>query len=330
MKQSYYIFSSGALHRKDNSITLEKEDGTMGDIPVERIYDIYVFAEMQYNTSLFTFLSQHGILLHMFNYYEYYTGTFYPKEAKISGDLLIKQVEHYSDYEKRLKIAREFVASGADNIYRNLRYYNGRGKDLAECMDYVKRIERTLEKASTIEEIMGCEGSMRREYYRAWNIIINADINFEKRVKRPPDNMINTMISFCNSLLYTKILSEIYKTQINPTISYLHQPGTKRFSLALDISEVFKPLIVDRLIFALFNKNIITEDDFDDEIGYLRIKEKGIKRIVEEFEKRLKETIKHKTLNRDVSYKHLIRLEIYKLIKHIYGEEDYTGFRIWW
>ena len=74
------------------------------------------------------------------------------------------------------------------------------------------------------------------------------------------------MISYCNSLLYTKILSEIYKTQLNPTISYLHQPGTNRFSLSLDISEIFKPLIVDRMIFAMLNKNQITQDDFDSEI----------------------------------------------------------------
>lgn len=65
----------------------------------------------------------------------------------------------------------------------------------------------------------------------------------------PPDNMINSLISFVNSLIYAKTLSEVYHTQLNPTISYLHQPGARRFSLCLDLSEIFKPLIADRLIF---------------------------------------------------------------------------------
>lgn len=330
MKQSYYFFSNGELHRKDDSLVLIKEDGSKADIPIERIYDLYIFGEMRYNSALFNFLSKNGISVHMFNYYDFYVGSFCPRETLVSGALLVNQVEHYIDGTKRLAIAKEFILCASDNIYRNLRYYNGRGKDLQEYMDYIEAMKTSMEVAESVEELMGCEGNMRRKYYEAFNIIVNQDIDFTKRVKRPPDNMINTLISFCNSLLYTKILSEIYKTQINPTISYLHEPGTKRFSLSLDISEVFKPLIVDRLIFSLLNKNIINEDDFDEEIGYLRMKENGMKKIVEKFEEKMKTTIKHKTLNRDVSYQHLIRLEIYKLIKHLMNEEKYVGFRIWW
>jgi len=85
--------------------------------------------------------------------------------------------------------------------------------------------------------------------------------------------MINSLISFVNSLIYTTVLSEIYKTQLNPTISYLHEPGVKRFSLCLDIAEIFKPLIGDRMIFSLLNKNQITEDDFEEDSNYLYLKE---------------------------------------------------------
>ena len=80
---------------------------------------------------------------------------------------------------------------------------------------------------------MGIEGNIRKSYYSAWNIIVDQEINFDKRVIHPPDNMINSLISFVNSLIYSKVLSEIYKTQLNPTISYLHEPGVRRFSLCL-------------------------------------------------------------------------------------------------
>lgn len=138
------------------------------------------------------------------------------------------------------------------------------------------------------------------------------------------------MISFVNFMIYAKILSEIYHTQLNPTISYLHEPGARRFSLCLDVSEVFKPLIGDRLIFSLLNRKQIMEDSFTKELNFLHLKKEVSALISRELEERLKKTIMHKELGRQVSYQYLIRLEAYKLIKHLIGEKEYDGFKIWW
>ena len=131
-------------------------------------------------------------------------------------------------------------------------------------------------------------------------------------------------------MIYAKILSEIYHTQLNQTISYLHEPGVRRFSLCLDVSEVFKPLIGDRLIFSLLNRKQITEDSFTKELNFLHLKKEASALISRELEERLKKTIMHKELGRQVSYQYLIRLEAYKLIKHLIGEKEYEGFKIWW
>ena len=177
---------------------------------------------------------------------------------------------------------------------------------------------------------MGYEGNIRKIYYSAWNIIVNQEIDFDKRVMHPPDNMINSLISFVNSLIYTKVLCQVYQTQLNPTISYLHEPSYRRFSLCLDIAEIFKPLIGDRLIFSLLNKNQITEKSFTKDLNYLHLTKEASRTIVAELDERMKTTIKHKDLDKNVSYEYLIRLEAYKLIKHILGEKEYEGFEIWW
>lgn len=197
-------------------------------------------------------------------------------------------------------------------------------------MQEIDYLRRQLSKAETIEELMGIEGNIRKTYYSAWNEIVNQEIKFEKRVMHPPDNMINSLISFVNSLIYAKTLSEVYHTQLNPTISYLHQPGARRFSLCLDLSEIFKPLIADRLIFSLLNRRQITENSFTKEFNFLHLKKEASQLIVTELEARLKQTIMHRDLGRQVSYQYLIRLEAYKLIKHLIGEKEYEGFRIWW
>lgn len=242
MKQSFYVYNNGDLKRKDNTLQFTSFDGEKRDIPIERISDIYVMSEMSFNTPFLTYLAQYGIPMHFFNYYNYYTGSFYPKESLLSGQLLVKQVEYYTDYEKRIVLARKFIEAAADNIYRNLRYYNGRGKDVSEYMREIDYFRRKIPECMKVDELMGIEGNIRRQYYAAWNVIVNQEIHFEKRVMHPPDNMINSLISFVNSLIYARTLSEIYHTQMNPTISYLHEPGVRRYSLCLDLSEVFKPL----------------------------------------------------------------------------------------
>ena len=330
MKQSFYVYNNGDLKRKDNTLRFTSYEGEKRDIPIERLSDIYVMSEMTINTAFINYISQYGIPMHFFNYYNFYTGSYYPKESLLAGQLLVKQVEHYTQSEKRIVIARKFIEAAVDNIYRNLRYYNSRGKDVSEYMKEIDYLRRKIPKCECIEELMGIEGNVRRQYYASWNVIVNQEINFEKRVMHPPDNMINSLISFVNSLIYSKTLSEIYHTQLNPTISYLHEPGVRRYSLCLDLSEVFKPLIGDRLIFSLLNRNQITEDSFTEELNFLHLKKEASKIIVTEFEKKLKQTIMHKELGRQVSYQYLIRLEAYKLIKHLIGEKEYEGFKIWW
>lgn len=330
MGESFYIFRDGELKREDNNIIMKSASGEKKHLKAEVVEEIYLFGEVNLNTKLLNYASQKGVHIHIFNYYGFYSGSFFPREANISGFLLVKQAKAYDNFDKRIRLAKEIIKSGTFNIYRNLRYYNGRGRGLKDYMDDISRLIANFDDARSINEIMGIEGNIRKKYYRAWNLIIKQDIDFKKRVKRPPDNMINSLISFINSLIYTTVLSEIYKTQLNPTISFLHEPGSKRFSLALDIAEIFKPLIGDRMIFSLLNKNQITEDDFEKESEYLYLKENAKKIILREYDNRLGKTIRHKDLDRDVSYRYLIRLECYKLIKGITGESEYKGFRIWW
>ena len=103
VKQSLYIYNSGDLKRKDNTLRFTNYEGEKRDVPIERISDIYVMSEMSFNTAFLNYISKYGISIHFFNYYNYYTGSYYPKDALLAGGLLVKQAEYYSDYEKRLQ-----------------------------------------------------------------------------------------------------------------------------------------------------------------------------------------------------------------------------------
>ncbi len=336
MAQSYYIFRSGRLRRRQNTLYLEQEseDGQVQrqPIPVENVRDLYLFGEIDLNTKLLSFLAQNEITIHCFNYYGFYVGSFYPRETNVSGHLLVRQVEYYLDPQKRLEIAREFVSGALFHIRRNLNYYRNRGKQVDEALTVVESCMERIGSCQSIAELMSEEGRARDAYYAAFNEILELEQPFEKRVKRPPDNMVNASLSFGNSLLYAATLSEIYVTQLNPTVSYLHEPSQRRFSLALDLAEIFKPLVVDRLIFRLLNRNEIGEEDFES-VGEARgiyMKDDARKKFVRAFEETLQTTVQHRQLKRNVSYRQLIRLEAYKLIRHLIGIEPYKALRAWW
>ena len=105
----------------------------------------------------------------------------------------------------------------------------------------------------------------------------------------------------------------------------------RRFSLSLDLAEIFKPLIIDRIIFRLFNRQQLDESKhFETNVDGCYLNENGRKLFIAEFDEQLKQTISHRRLKRHVSYQRLIRLECYKLIKHLVEMEPYQALRPWW
>lgn len=322
------------MSRKDNTLKFvpADEDGIEGMpkyIPVESVDNLYTFGALDANSALYNFLGKEQISVHFFDYYEHYTGSFMPKEYLLSGKVLVAQTNAYSKLSKRIVIAQKFIEGAAFNMLKNLRYYNNRSKDTTSQIEKIESLMLQITACTEIDMLMGVEGNIRQTYYQAFDLIIN-DFEMGNRSKQPPSNEVNAMVSFVNMMCYTLCLDMIYHTQLNPTISFLHQPGFRRFSLALDLAEVFKPLLADRLIFSLLNKKIIQKSDFDHQLNSCLLKDSGRKKVVKAWDEKLNETIKHRSLGRSVSYKHLVKLECYKLVKHILAMEEYKPFKAWW
>ena len=323
MGRNFYIFSNGTIRRKENTVFFETEKEKI-PIPIEDIEQIFLFGEINLNTKFLNFMSQKGIVVHIFNYYGWYSGSFYPKENLVSGVLLVKQVQHYIDNSKRLFLASAFVDGAISNLKRNLEKRQNYEREIEK----IKEFQTKIKEVSNITELMSIEAHVRKIYYSVWEKLTGWE--FGEREIRPPKNPLNAMISFGNSLLYAQILKEIYETALNPTISYLHEPQERRFSLALDIAEIFKPIFVDRLIFKLINNNQITLNHFEQSLNFAYLNYEGRKIFVKEFDNFLNSTLKHRTLKRKVKYRSFIKLELYKLIKHLLGESKYKPLKVWW
>ena len=339
MKKTYYLFNPGVLERKDNTLKFTPyEVNDNGDfihplqpryLPVEDVGELYAFGSLRANSALFNFLGQKDVAVHFFDYYENYTGSFMPRDGLLSGRMLLAQTAFYQNKKKRVALAQKFIEGAAANMLKNLNYYDRRGKDLSPQIERINNLVEGISGTTEIDELMGLEGNIRMSYYEAFDLILN-DFQMEGRSKQPPQNEVNALISFGNMMCYSQCLRAIHQTQLNPTISYLHTPGERRYSLCLDLSEIFKPVIVDRIIFKVLNKKEIQEKHFDKKLNRCLLNEEGRKIFVRNFEEKLNETIQHRKLGRSVSYKHLIKLECYKLCKHLLEIEEYKPLKMWW
>ncbi|MEG0510890.1 MAG: type I-B CRISPR-associated endonuclease Cas1b [Clostridia bacterium] len=328
MGSTRYITSEGELTRKDNSLCFRK-NGKNVYIPVENTKEIFCLNEVSINTKLLDFLSSNNIIVHFFNYFEGYSGTYYPRNQYNSGKLLIKQVEAFKG--KRLIIAKAIVKGIGLNIHEVLyHYYKHNRKEVKNTIDWIKKeFVLSLNAADSIQSLMGIEGELWQRFYSEFKIILPEDFIMNKRVKRPPDNPINAMISFGNSILYSKTISAIYRTHLDQRISFLHEPSEGRFSLSLDICEVFKPVVVFKTIFDLVNnKKIKIDKHFEKKLNYCILNEEGKKIFIEAFEKRMESVFTHSKLNRKTTYRTAIKLDCYKLIKFILEDIEFIPFSL--
>ncbi|MDO5293881.1 MAG: type I-B CRISPR-associated endonuclease Cas1b [bacterium] len=328
MGSTRYITSMGELSRKDNSLCFRKE-GKNVYIPIENTREIYCMNEVGINTKLLDFLSQNHVIVHFFNYYQGYSGTFYPKEHYCSGRLLVKQVEAFD--KKRIIVAKAIVKGIGVNIYEVLyHYYKHDKKEVKETLDWIKiNLNNQIEQADNIKQVLGAEGDLWQRFYSTFQYYLPQEFLMNKRVKRPPDNPINALISFGNSLLYTKTIAAIYQTHLDQRISFLHEPSEGRFSLSLDLCEVFKPIIVFRTIFDLVNnRRIQVEKHFDKKVNYCLLNEEGRKIFIEAFEERMESIFLHSKLKRKVSYRTAMKLDCYKLIKYILEDQEFIPYSI--
>jgi CRISP-associated protein Cas1 len=319
MKKNYYIFKCGRLKRKDNTICYElMEEENKITLPIETILDIYIYCNTDINTACFEILNKYNINIHLFDHYGNSIGSYITNKELLSGFSTINQVNKFNEH--RLLTAKEFLNGAKHSIKKNLLEYN-------IDVEYIDKVD--LNSSINIEQLMGYEATIRKYYYSKFDNIFKY-YKFEKRTKQPPKNELNALISFGNMLCYSVCLRSIKKTQLDSTISFLHEPGVRRHSLSLDIAEIFKPLYVDRIIFKLINKKMINDDHFIRTDEYCFLNDSGKKLFITEWEEKLKTSIRNENLNRDVSYRELIDLECYKLLKFINEDIEYESLKLNW
>lgn len=329
-QDNHHIFADGELSRSEDTLRIDTLDGEIKHLPVESVGTIYLHGQIDFNTRALGLLNEHGTAVHVFGWNDYYVGSYLPKRQHQSGNTVVEQVRAYDDSDRRLAIAQDIIRASIHNMRTNLQYYDARDHDFASEVQTLQTQSDRVKSVTGVQELRGVEATARKAYYSCFDRILRDPFELTRREYNPPSNEANALVSFLNAMVYTTCVSAIRNTALDPTVGFVHEPGDRRFTLSLDIADIFKPILADRVIFRLVNRQQLDFDDFESELDGCLLTEDGRLTVLKEFEETLDRTVEHPRLDRNVSYKTLVQTDVYSLKKHILTGEPYRPTERWW
>jgi len=321
-------------------------------VPLIKIDEVIVLGEVTLTASAMHLLLERNIEITFLSHYGQFRGRLSPPFSK-NGILRLAQYHAHHDMTKRCELARSFVIGKLSNQRTMLQRYNRRLADAGtrQAIEQMGQLQHqlanlSLEKAhgakrqtrgdhliagTPLETILGLEGAGSAAYFGSFGKLLSDPKRwpFSGRVKRPPTDPVNALLSFGYSLLTNKVASAVQMVGFDHFVGYLHSTVHGRPALALDLMEEFRPIIVDSVVLTLLNNRMFTGNDFVAELGAYRLKDERRKVFFTKFEERLNEEINHPLFGYKVTYRRCVELQARILAKFVTGEiEEYVPFLI--
>jgi CRISPR-associated protein Cas1 len=155
------------------------------------------------------------------------------------------------------------------------------------ALDWLDALFIPISRSQTLDELRGYEGASTARYFQAWAGFLPEQFPFERRSTRPPLNPVNACISFGATLLYSEAVAFLHAHGLDPALGLLHSTEDGRWSLALDLLEPFRPVLVEALALDLFSHQILTADHFEPRNGGTYLNEEGRKKFFLQYERRM-------------------------------------------
>lgn len=321
-----YLTEQGATLRKEGDLLLATKEGQqLIKVPAIKIEQVVVLGNINLTTPVINYLLQNGIDCVFCNSYGKYHGRLISTQSRF-GRLRQCQLEATIDMPRKLAIAQEMVRGKLLNQRTLLMRYR-RETDLPKLGRAIAVIEDTLSKldsASEVSSLHGMEGTASAAYFAGFRHLLQQDLGFTARQRRPPPDPINSLLSFGYTLLVYGIQSAVHTVGLDPFLGFLHATEYSRPSLVLDLMEEFRPIIVDSLVLRLVNTKAIAEGDFEvpaERGKMVALTQDAIKKFVHHFEERVQTMVKHPETGYQVTYRRCFEIQARQLSRVLQGHE---------
>ncbi len=323
----YITRQESYLHKERETIVIKQGKEKLGQFPAINISHILCFGQVSVSPFLMGYCGEHGINLAFYTEYGKFLARVHGKQ---SGNVLLRRAQYRwaDDNEKSVSIARLMVAAKIANcrsvLMREIRNH-GENPLLIDVTIHLAASIRHAQHAKSVAEIMGIEGDAASTYFSVFNeLLLGSDYSFGGRVRRPPTDPVNALLSFAYTLISNECSSALQGVGLDPYVGFLHQDRPGRTSLAQDLLEEFRAYWADRFILTLINRRQIQLKDFVTEAsGAVRLTDDARKMFLTAWQKRKQTEIMHPYLDEKVPIGLLPHCQAMLLARHIRGDIEY-------
>mgnify|MGYP001273070125 CR=1 FL=1 len=314
-------------------------------VPMMKVTQVVVMGDSTVTTPALLALLEQKVDISFCDYHGRFCGQLTSGLSR-NGQLRLAQYAHHTDYGKRIALARCFVAGKLANQRTLLLRSNRKLEDEAIVaaaatiqgvlvdVQQVEGIEEPInpsrpQASSAMGSLQGLEGAGAAAYFGVFSRLLRHDLGFQRRVRRPPTDPVNALLSFGYTLLLNNVLSAISQVGLDPYVGYLHSSQYGKPALALDLMEEFRTPVVDSVVITVINNRILQSEHFSEQLGAYRLSDAGRRRFLEAFEERLAAEIEHPAFGYKASYRRCLELQTRLVAKTVMGEiEQYPAFRV--
>lgn len=333
LQNSLYIMTQGSyLHKERETICLRVEGEQKTQIPAHQLNEIHCFGNVSVSPYVMGMCGERNISLSFYSEY----GKFLARiQGKQTGNILLRQQQYGIAQESPINIASTIIAAkiqaSRNNLMRHQRNH-GNVSEIEKAVAALKRSLYHLQNSTTLDEIRGYEGEAASQYFSVFHHLIQHhqrdSFPFDGRIKRPPTDPVNAMLSFLYAIIGSSISGSLQGVGLDPQMGFLHQPRSGRDSLALDILEEFRAWLADRTVLTLINRQQVQPSDFQiQSSGAVVMKDDTRKLILKTLQERKQETIEHPFLQEKIPIGIVFHVQALLLARHIRGDlKQYPAF----
>lgn len=315
------------LHKERETIVIKQGDQKLAQFPSLALENIHCFGRVSVSPFLMGYLTEQGIGLSFFTEY----GRFLARvQGPETGNVLLRRSQYRwaDDEEKSLSVARLMIAAKIANsrsaLQREQRNH-GEHPELKKAVDSLVASLRNARHASSRASLMGIEGDAANSYFGVLQPRIRAKgFVFNGRIRRPPTDPVNALLSFAYSMITQDCVSALQGVGLDPYVGFLHQDRPGRPGLALDLVEEFRAGWADRLVLTLINRQQLKPKDFTQEAsGAVRLSDDGRKTFLTHYQEKKREELMHPYLKEKVPIGLLPYCQALLLARHLRGDMQF-------
>ena len=327
-----YITSYEKYLSLDGETAVVSEQGAeCARIPLHNIESIVTMGYAGVSPALLAKCAEYGIVISFLSR----SGRFLAHTVgPYNGNVVLRKTQYrYSENEEICTAISKNVMTG--------KLFNSRGvieraiRDYSASLDVqklknvsvdLKKAISGIEKCKNTEQLRGVEGEAASRYFSVFDDLIlqqKKDFYFSTRVRRPPTDPVNAMLSFSYTLLSGMTASAIYCVGLDPYVGFMHKDRPGRASLALDLMEELRSVFADRFVLSVINKRIINKSDFfEKENGAVYFTDDGKKKFLQSWQMKKQTTIVHPFLKEKVEWGMVPYVQALLLARFLRGDID--------